>query len=149
MKWFNEYGLVILAIIMIPNIVYAIKCNGKFEDTWHHKKIELLEQIGRYGCFFAMVINIPYTWFGFWFSNAFYAYLIVNGILVLAYCIIWGFFFNDNGRFRALSLSIIPSIVFLFSGIVVRSIFLIVFALIFAPCHILISYKSATLKKEA
>ena len=26
MEWFNIYGLVFMVIIMVPNIVFAIKC---------------------------------------------------------------------------------------------------------------------------
>ena len=46
--------------------------------------------------------------------------------------------------FRALTLSGIPAVVFLFSGIMSRSVLLMVAALLFAPAHVLISYKNAT-----
>lgn len=45
--------------------------------------------------------------------------------------------------FRAIALSVIPSVIFLFSGIISRSVLLIVSAVIFAPCHITISYKNS------
>lgn len=50
---------------------------------------------------------------------------------------------NGNGKLKALSLSIIPSAIFLFSGVVLANIPLIVFAVLFAVNHILISYKNA------
>ena len=58
-------------------------------------------------------------------------------------CIIWIVCFQKNTIFRALALSILPSVLFLFSGIMSRSVLLILSAVIFAPCHILISYKNA------
>lgn len=146
MEWFNLYGLIIIVAIMVPNIIYGIKCKDGFENLWSNKIVETFEQIGRYGCFALMIINIPHTWFGFWSNEAFAIYLIVNVILTVAYCTIWAICFYKNNVFRALALSILPSAIFLFSGIMSRSILLIVAALIFAPCHILISYKNATLK---
>ncbi|MBO5526015.1 MAG: hypothetical protein J5993_04620 [Clostridia bacterium] len=43
--------------------------------------------------------------------------------------------------FRAVAMSVIPSVLFLFSGIILLSVPLILGALVFAPCHILISIK--------
>lgn len=139
----NIFGLVFMVIIMIPNVIFALKCKDGFENRWKNKAVEVLEQIGRYGCFAFMVINIPKTWFGWASDEAFALYLIVDAVLVAAYCVIWAVCFKKNSVFRALSLSIIPSVIFLFSGIMSRSVLLMISALIFAPCHILISYKNA------
>ena len=43
---------------------------------------------------------------------------------------------------EALALSIIPSMLFLFSGIMSRSVLLIIASVLFAPSHIVISYKN-------
>ncbi len=143
MGWINIFGLVFMVIIMIPNVIFALKCKDGFENKWENKLIEALEQIGRYGCFAFMVINIPKTWFGWASDEAFALYLIVDAVLIIAYCVIWAVCFKKNSVFRALSLSMIPSAIFLFSGIMSRSVLLMISALIFAPCHILISYKNA------
>ena len=143
MEWINIFGLVFIAIIMIPNIVFAIKCKDGFENKWNNKSVEIVEQIGRFGCFGFMVVNIPGTWFGWWSDNAFSIYLIVNMVLIILYCGIWMICFRKNTVFRALALSIIPSVIFLFSGIMSRSILLIITSLLFAPAHILSSYKNA------
>lgn len=143
MGWINIFGLVFMVIIMIPNVIFALKCKDGFENRWENKAVEALEQIGRYGCLAFMVINIPKTWFGWTSDESFALYLIVDAVLVTAYCVIWAVCFKKNSVFRALSLSIIPSVIFLFSGIMSRSVLLMISALIFAPCHILISYKNA------
>lgn len=148
MAWFNPYGLIFITLIMIPNIVFAIKCKNGFEIAWHNKKAQISEQIGRYGCFATMIFNVPFTAFGFSSDEALAIYLIVNMALTLLYCIILVIFFNKSYVFRALSLSIIPSAIFLFSGILIRSVLLIISAIIFAPSHILISYKNAVEKSE-
>ena len=143
MEWFNIYGLIFIVIIMIPNIIFAVKCKDGFENKRSNKFVEITEQIGRFGCFGFMIINIPKTWLGWRSDEAFAVYLIVDAILVLFYCAIWIVCFKKNSVFRALSLSVIPSILFLFSGIMSRSILLTVSSVIFAPSHIMISYRNA------
>ena len=143
MEWFNIYGLVFMVIIMVPNIVYAIKCKDGFTNRWQNRTVETLEQVGRFGCFGFMVINIPGTWFGWWSDEAFTVYLIVDAVLVFAYCLLWIVLWKKNNMFRALALSVIPSVVFLFSGVISRSVLLIVSALLFALMHILISCRNA------
>ena len=64
MDWFNAYGLIFIAVIMIPNIIFAIKCKDSFENKFNNKIAQLIEQIGRFGCFGFMIINIPGTSFG-------------------------------------------------------------------------------------
>lgn len=148
MEWFNIYGLIIIVIMMIPNIVYSIKCKDAFTNYLVNKKVELFEQIGRYGSFILMIISIPYVSFGFINNTCFILYLIINAILLLMYCLIWIIYFRKNNLFRALSLSIIPSVIFIFSGIMSLNIPLIIFSIIFAICHITISYKNCVCKDK-
>lgn len=143
MEWINISGLLFIVIIMIPNIVFAVKCKEGFDNKWNNKLVETIEQIGRFGCFGFMIIHIPGTWFGWWSDEAFAIYLIVDILLVVLYCIIWIGCFKKSSIFRALALSVIPSIIFLFSGIMSRSVLLIIASIIFAPSHIAISYKNA------
>lgn len=143
MEWLNVFGLVMVAVIMIPNILFAMKCKDGFVNKWNNKFVETVEQIGRFGCFGFMIINIPGTWFGWWSDEAFAVYLVVDAVLVTLYCVIWAACFRKSSVFRALALSIIPSVLFLFSGIMSRSILLTIAAVLFAPSHILISYQNA------
>lgn len=143
MEWFNLYGLIFIIVIMLPNIIFAVKCKGGFLNKWNNKSVEVIEQIGRFCCFGFMIVNIPGTYFGFWSEASFLVYLAVDILLIALYCIIWIICFKKNSIFRALALSIIPSIIFLFSGIMSRSVLLIIGSLLFAPAHIAISYKNA------
>lgn len=143
MEWINPFGLVFMAVILIPNIVFALKCKDGFANKWENKTVQIIEQVGRFGCFGFMIVNIPGTCFGWWSDEAFALYLIADTLLVLIYCLIWIVCFQKNSLFRALALSIIPSILFLFSGIMSRSVLLILSAALFAPSHIVISYKNA------
>lgn len=148
MNWINFYGLIFMLVIMIPNVIFAIKNKEGFQNLWKNKIVETLEQIGRIGCFGFMVLTIPGCGFGFSSDESFSFYLIVNVVLLTTYCLIWIICFKRNSIFRALALSIIPSVIFLASGILSRYIPLIVAAVIFVPCHITISYKNAELETK-
>ena len=148
MEWFNPFGLVFIVIIMIPNIVFAIRCKDGFANNYRNKTVETLEQIGRFGCFGFMIFNIPGTWFGWASDESFALYLILDALLVVLYCILWIVCWKKNSVFKALALSIIPSAVFLISGITSRSVLLTISALLFAPAHIFISYRNAKGEKQ-
>lgn len=143
MECVNIFGLIFIVVIMIPNIIFALKCKDGFENKWNNQSIEIIEQIGRFGCLGFMIVNVPGTWFGWWSDEAFALYLVVDTVLAILYCAIWMICFKKNRMFRAMTLSIIPSILFLFSGIMSRSMLLIISAVLFAPSHIMISYKNA------
>ena len=66
MEWINIFGAVFIVVIMVPNIVFALKCKEGFINKWNNKGVEIVEQIGRFGCFGCMVINVPGIWFGWW-----------------------------------------------------------------------------------
>ena len=48
MEWFNVFGLIFIAVIMIPNVVFAIKCKDGFDNKWNNKYVEVTEQV-RFG----------------------------------------------------------------------------------------------------
>lgn len=143
MEWCNVFGLIFMAVILIPNILFAVKCKDGFENKWKNRTVETVEQIGRFGCFGFMIFNIPGTWFGWWSDEAFAVWLVVDALLVGLYCLVWIVCFRKTGLFRALALSILPSVLFLFSGIMTRSVLLTISALLFAPTHIAISWQNA------
>lgn len=148
MNWINIYGLAFMLVMMIPNIVFAIKNKDGFHNLWSNRVVETFEQIGRFCCFGFMVLIIPNCGFGFSSNEAFVLYLIADTALITVYCLIWIICFKRNSIFRALALSIIPSVIFLASGILSCYIPLIVAAIVFAPCHITISYKNAKLETK-
>lgn len=146
-KIINFYGLAIVALIMIPNVVFAMKTKDGFENLWHNKAVETLEQIGRFGCFGFSFINVPHTVAGLP-DGALPIYLSVSGILLFLYIGGWVLLWKKPGLCRAILLSLLPSVLFLFDGIICRSLLLTVAALEFTPCHILISCKNAVAAKQ-
>jgi hypothetical protein len=146
--WLNPIGLTIMVIIMVPNIIYAIKHKGE-KGSYSNKTLTILEQIGRYGCMIMMIFLIPYWQIGLWKSNLIiYIYVFVNLILCLLYIFFWIALRKRSGKFKALTLSILPSAIFAFSAIIRGDIILLGFATIFAVSHITISYKNAAGSSE-
>lgn len=141
MGWFNAYGLVFMAVIMVPNIIYAVKQKPNL-STFQNKTVAFLEQIGRYGCFFFMIFNLPYTCFGYWFDCASTVYWSVNSVFCLAYLIFWALCWKRNDLLKALALSVLPTCIFLFSGVILINIPLMIFAVLFGFSHIYLSYKN-------
>ena len=81
MNLFNIYGLIFIVIIMIPNIVFALKCKDGFVNKYNNKFVEFSEQIGRFGSFIFMIFNIPKTYFGFYFNNGLIDKRVYDAIL--------------------------------------------------------------------
>lgn len=143
MSWFNFIGLIFVAVILIPNIIFAAKNKDGFQNFYQNKFVEIFEQIGRFGCFITMFFTPPFLNLGFKINGAKTAYIITGAVLVALYCLGWIVFGRENSVRKSLALSIIPSVLFLESGLLSLNFPLIILSLIFAPCHIIISYKNA------
>lgn len=137
----NIYGLIIMSLIMLPNIIFAFK-EKNFESKYHNKIIETIEQIGRFGSMGLMIFNIPLLEFSYWFSNGRIIYMVVVGVLAALYCFTWFLYFRKSSKEKAMLLAIIPTVIFLFSGIMQGKILLIITAILFGIGHIIITYKN-------
>lgn len=45
MNGLNVFRLIMIAVIMIPNIIFAIRYKECFENQWSNKFVEVAEQI--------------------------------------------------------------------------------------------------------
>ena len=81
MTWINWYGLEFVAAIMIPNIAFAMTHRDGFENLFRNRTVEVLEQIGRFGCFFLMVIQPETLCRDDWFTGATQGYLWLGAAL--------------------------------------------------------------------
>lgn len=137
--WINIFGIIIVVIMLIPNIMYAIKNKGT-EDKYKNKLVNILEQFGRYGSLILTIFPIGINGF----DNVEYmlVYLVINTVLLLLYLIVWVFYFKNKSLCKALFLAIIPTIIFLICGITLRHLGLMTFSIIFGTTHILMTYKN-------
>lgn len=145
MKWFNFFGLAVVLIMLIPNTAYAMRSKNMPKTAYVSKFWEIVEKIGRFGCIFFMIVD--FTHFNFWFHHGRTVYFFVNGGLCLLYYLFWLVCWKQNGRFKALTLSTIPTLIFLSCGILLGYIPLIVCAVLFGVSHIFISYKNAVFSR--
>lgn len=134
----NIYGLIIMTIVMTPNVIFAIK-EKNFESKYHNKAVEIIEQIGRFGSMGLMIFNIQLLEFDYWFNNGEKVYMALTGVLAALYCFVWFLYFKKSTMEKATSLAIIPTIIFLSSGIIQGKVLLIITAILFGIGHIIIT----------
>lgn len=143
MSWFNYIGLIMLVVLLMPNIICYMKNKDAFNNSNSISKgLENIEKFSRLGSMFLLVFNIPYTYIGFYFDSALFVYIIVNSCLLLAYVLTWIILWKSNTCIKALLLSVLPTLMFVFSGIMIASIPLTILSIIFMITHIMISMKN-------
>ena len=140
--WINAFGAAFVILMLIPNIVYAIK-NKDEEDLCSNRFLNIIEQIGRFACIVLMWLPLLVWKFGFSSVPEMLLYLAGNGILIIVYWIAFAVYLKRKTKRLALALAIIPACIFLLSGILLRQWLLAGFAVIFAVGHIFVTYKNA------
>lgn len=141
-SWINLFGLVIVILMLLPNIIYAVKFHG-LENKCKNKIMNIIEQIGRYSSMFLIVFNIGIAEFGFSSVEAFIICFVGNILLIIAYWIIWMLYYKKMILWKSMALAIIPTVIFLLSGITLRHYFLVVSAIVFGIGHIYVTYQNA------
>ena len=136
---FNLWMAGIVVLLLIPNIIYALRHKGGGISS-SNRTINLLEQIGRFGCMIFMVVPLGVRGgeFGFYSWEELIIWAAGIMLLLLAYYVCWAFYAWRPGRWLALALAVIPCGIFLLSGVLLRHWVLAVFAGIFTGTHLYI-----------
>lgn len=142
MGWLNWFGLIIVVLMMVPNIFYTLR-HKNTENKCTNRFVNIVEQIGRYGCMFLMVFNVGVAELGFASVAAFLVYLIGNVVLLFAYFAFWIVYAKKQSLFVALMLACLPTLLFLLSGLTMRHWLLVGFAVLFGAAHIYITAMNA------
>lgn len=162
----NWFGLISVLLILLPNLIFAVKCRGQ-KNLCTDKLLNILEQVGRYGSMLFMVVYVgTQDGFGFGSVFGFLAYGIGNICLILSYWCVWGAYFKATGIFRKkksgeasavflageeqvkriagvkYALAILPGILFLLDGVTLVHIPLIICALLFLIGHIAVTHQN-------
>ncbi len=141
MNWINLWGLLTVIVMLIPNIIYGMK-NKQAENKCNNHTVNVLEQIGRYGCMFLMTFNIGLNEFGFHTKNGFIVWFITILALLLLYWILFFVYFKCSSLILAILLAVIPSIIFIVSGLLLYYWLLVGFGVVFSIAHIYITYEN-------
>lgn len=139
---FNYFGIIFIIVLMLPNIYASIFKKELFVNKFDDRLLIKLEKIGRYLCMILMVINIQDLYGGFKSVEAFVAYLGINIILLGLYYIVWFIFYKFNNIYKNMILGIIPSLMFIISGILQNHLLLIISGIVFAYAHLKIIWKN-------
>lgn len=140
--WINVFGAVIVILMLIPNIVYALR-NRDGKNLCANRVMNVTEQVGRYACIVLMWLPLLVWKFGFQSVFEMLLYLFGNGALLLAYWIVFFRHMRKRSAAKALTLAVLPSCIFLMSGILLRHWLLAGFAVLFAIGHIYVTMKNA------
>ncbi len=140
--WISIFGLGIVILMLLPNLVYAIHFRDQ-KNLCTNKGMNCLEQIGRYVSMFLMIFNIGIAALGFRSVGSFLLYGIGTIVLLIAYWFIWMLYFCKQDFWKSMALAIIPTGIFLLSGITRMDIPLIISAVLFGTGHIYVTYQNA------
>lgn len=138
--WINLFGTGIIVLIMIPNIIHAARQKQDETQIEVPHGLSACEQVGRYGCIILMWLPLLVWKFGFGSVEEFLIYLIGNGALLLCYYLSWMLYSRKKTLSVAMALAIIPTAIFLLSGILLQHWLLVAFAILFGACHCTITY---------
>ncbi len=105
--------------------------------------MNVIEQVGRYGCIILMWLPLLVREFGFPGVTEMIIYIAGNVILLAAYIVVFILYLNKKTEKRAMILAVVPACIFLMSGILLRHWLLAGFAAVFAVGHCYATKKNA------
>lgn len=141
MDWLHVFGLVIVVLLLIPNIIYFnLTKNSIATDKCTNKFMNILEQLGRYACVFFMVVNLGFYELGFKSNESFSLWFIMTGIFIVLYWLGWIIYYKYKRLNTAMFLAIVPGIIFLETGISMSNYLLTISSVVFLISHIYVTY---------
>jgi hypothetical protein len=102
--------------------------------------MNIFEQIGRYSSMLFMVFNIGNLQIGSSGPDSLFFYFFENILLMIIYWVLWGCYFYWQHFRLEMMLAILPVCIFVFSGIALDHILLLISGVIFGIGHIYVTY---------
>lgn len=134
----NIFNLVIVAVMLVPSIVYSFKYN-LFVNRCQNTAMNICEWLGRAACIAFMVIPFGVGEFGFSDVRSFLIYAIVNMLLLALYLLFWKTYIKKQNAFKALVLAVIPTAIFAICGVTLRHYILIASTVMFGVGHLYVT----------
>lgn len=142
-KYFNLYGIPVIAIILIPNIIFAIIDKEEKTDTMPlNRGLKAFEQIGRITVIFFMICSFGIIGDGFLSQYMRNFWIITTAFLLVLYIVCFVFYYRSRAHALAMALAIVPSVIFILTGLLEQDPPLLMFAIIFAIGHIYVTSKT-------
>lgn len=137
--WINVFGLIIVVLLLLPNIIYAVSHKGTNLKSGN-RVLHILEQAGRYASMLLMIFNIGILGAGFSSLSVFFVYGAGNIVLLLAYWLVWMLYFIRPSFWKSMLLAGIPAAIFVLNAITMRHWLLLLSGLVFGITHCWITY---------
>ncbi len=137
-NWINWINLAAVAWLILMSVLAARK--GLSEDfKSKHWIVNLFEQIGRYGCMALMMLPVcAGGWkFGFRSVPEMLVWICATVLLLGIYTLLWGKKAN-GGASVFYGLALVPAVLFLLNGTLLRHPALITASLVFGFFHFLV-----------
>ncbi len=135
--WINAVNAFAVVFLIAVNVICARK---GLADNWKSRStvVNVLEQIGRYGCMALMILPLTAGWeFGFPSEWRMVAWLLLTVVLLAVYAVLWARK-RRGGREVLYALAIVPACLFLLNGILLGHWLLAAFAVLFGVSHLCI-----------
>lgn len=137
-NWVNWINLLVVMCLILINIIAAREgLSGSFNSKY--LIVNIFEQIGRYGCMPLMILPIfTGDWeFGFVSVTEMLIWVCLTPILLMIYIFLW-IKKASGGAGILYALAIVPCVLFLLNGILLRHLALGVTSLVFGVSHFII-----------
>ena len=145
--WINVCGAVIVVLMLAPNVVYALRHKDE-KNLCENRWMNALEQVGRYASIVLMWLPLLVWEFGFRREAEMLVYFTGNLTLLAAYWAVFAVYMKKKTPCRALALAVLPTCVFLLSGLTLRHWLLVLSAVLFGIGHIYVTLKNAQLGEK-
>lgn len=143
MEYFNWYTIPVIAVILIVNMIFfKLDKVEKYENPNINKGIVALEQIGRFAVIFFMIFKFGIIGEGFLSVLMRDFWIVTIAILLLIYIVLFAVYFKKRFHILAMLLAIVPSAIFILTGLLIQSPPLFMFSIVFAIGHIYITAKN-------
>lgn len=133
--WINWVNAVVVFYLIAVNLAAAKK--GIADDLKSdYFLVNLMEQVGRYGCMIFMVFPAVKGWkFGFSSVAGMFVWLCATVVLPVIYSILW-LKKRQGSRTVLYGLVLVPAFLFLINGCLLHHLLLMICSLIFGAFHL-------------
>ncbi|HJA41304.1 MAG TPA: hypothetical protein H9667_07290 [Firmicutes bacterium] len=140
--WINGWGATIVIIMLIPNIIFTIR-NPHLENKCENAIMNTIEQVGRYTSMALMIVPVLAWKFGFKSVLEMIFYVVVTSVLLLLYLVVWFFYLKSQSKNKAIILALLPTMIFVISGILLRHWLLMIAGILFGIGHIYVTLQNS------
>ena len=133
--WISAVNAAVVVFLIAVNMIAAHRdVAGNYRSR--RAVVNVLEQIGRYGCMALMILPLTTGWeFGFTAEWRMIAWLLSTALLPALYAVLW-FLKRRAGTAVLYGLAVVPAVLLLLNGLLLRHWLLAACALLFGAAHL-------------